>query len=513
MKKNGFTFIEMLGVITVLVLISIIVLVVVDKSLKDSKKTLYNAQLGNIRSSARMWMADNIELIPDEGYYTVTLEFLQDNGYIGNEIRSLIDDSVYDKNMVIQIGMNDILLGDETGFESIEDYMFSNANKQIEIIKNQNLNLTGLYQIGSDGQISNGTDVYNFDFIDNKPSGGFLTYNDSGLDRGCIAFDKYKVTIENGELQSVEKGGCNFGGEVITNIPVNGHTGVKAIVYLDPTDITAECNEVLAAGNINSNGSKTGIKSGCMKWYAYEEDDTTYTMILDHNTTAKVAWITKDDYEQTGSQTVTPENVGIEYLNGLPNGIWHTSLGTNNRGPITLLNQLKKDTSSWVDVETLTEIDKYTVEWNSSSDYYSGDQEYTINYAGYNARLISAEEINNVLGKKSDMVSDVQVVYFDNRCTTNGTCDIGTNKYGWLFDYTGVAVSAGTIGEPDCIQYGCNVGYNFDSYYWTVSPNANIHSNAWYVKYNGMIDNNDVDDTSHFGLRPVIKISKLKLFQ
>ena len=207
MKKNGFTFIEMLGVITVLVLISIIVLVVVDKSLKDSKKTLYNAQLGNIRSSARMWMADNIELIPDEGYYTVTLEFLQDNGYIGNEIRSLIDDSVYDKNMVIQIGMNDILLGDETGFESIEDYMFSNANKQIEIIKNQNL--IGTYQINSGGQLSNGLNSYKVNFVDTKPSGGFLTYNDSGLDRGCIAFDKYKATIEDGELRSIEQGLCD----------------------------------------------------------------------------------------------------------------------------------------------------------------------------------------------------------------------------------------------------------------------------------------------------------------
>ena len=68
--------------------------------------------------------------------------------------------------------------------------------------------------------------------------------------------------------------------KVATNIETLP-TGVKAIVYLDPTDLTKECNQ------FNST-STTGTKSGCMKWYAYAEDDESYTMILDHNTTAKV---------------------------------------------------------------------------------------------------------------------------------------------------------------------------------------------------------------------------------
>ena len=61
-------------------------------------------------------------------------------------------------------------------------------------------------------------------------------------------------------------------------------TGVKAIIYLDPTDLTKECNQ------FNSTIGGTGTKNGCMKWYAFKEDDTSYTMILDHNTIAGVAW-------------------------------------------------------------------------------------------------------------------------------------------------------------------------------------------------------------------------------
>ncbi len=60
-----------------------------------------------------------------------------------------------------------------------------------------------------------------------------------------------------------------------------GYTGVLKIIYLDPTDLNKACT----ASDVNSD---TGTKTGCMKWYAYAEDDTTYTMILDHNTTAVI---------------------------------------------------------------------------------------------------------------------------------------------------------------------------------------------------------------------------------
>ena len=40
--------------------------------------------------------------------------------------------------------------------------------------------------------------------------------------------------------------------------------------------------------------STTGTKTGCMKWYIYKIDGKNYTMILDHNTTAGLAWNTSN---------------------------------------------------------------------------------------------------------------------------------------------------------------------------------------------------------------------------
>ena len=341
------------------------------------------------------------------------------------------------------------------------------------------------------------------------------------LKNGCITIDEYKATIENGEVTTVEKGSCsssensNFGGQVITEIPSTGHTGVKAIVYLDPTDITIECNAELAAANVNENGSPTGIKSGCMKWYAFKEDDKTYTMLLDHNTTAAITWITQADYEQTGSQTVTPSEVGIEYdgtivkLNekGLPDGTW-SSNGTNNRGPITLLNQLKDDTSNWVVAETLTDSDSYPVEWTANTNNnYSGNQKYTINYNGYKARLLRAEEINVITKMEASTLSEMQGVFFDNSCS-NG-CNKAMNIYGWLFDYTGVNVPVGTTGAPSCTQYGCNAGNNYDQSYWLLEP-SDTFGFAYGVGFSGRLHSSQVGAISG-GIRPVITVSKSKL--
>lgn len=57
------------------------------------------------------------------------------------------------------------------------------------------------------------------------------------------------------------------------------------IIYFNP-----ETGRVCSDYTIEN--SKTGIKNGCMKWYTFNDskDSVTVNMILDHNTTAKVAW-------------------------------------------------------------------------------------------------------------------------------------------------------------------------------------------------------------------------------
>lgn len=57
----------------------------------------------------------------------------------------------------------------------------------------------------------------------------------------------------------------------------------NGIVYLDPTDLTNECDE-------SNSKSKPGTKKGCMKFYIFDDSNNEYKMILDHNIKSMVAW-------------------------------------------------------------------------------------------------------------------------------------------------------------------------------------------------------------------------------
>ena len=128
MKKNGFTLIEILGVITLLALLSVVVLMVTDNSLKKSKKTLSDAQISNIKSAASMWRTDNIEMIPDDGYYTLTLGELIDSGYISDVIDPN-SNKEYDKSLLINVGINDVSINTE--YKKI-DYITNGNNQYID---------------------------------------------------------------------------------------------------------------------------------------------------------------------------------------------------------------------------------------------------------------------------------------------------------------------------------------------------------------------------------------------
>ena len=386
---------------------------------------------------------------------------------------------------------------------------------------NTSFKLDGTYTVTEDGLLAKGTEEHTIPTSGTTPSGGWVSIENNETTYFCLTMGDYSVKLKNGEV-TAEKGECKFGGKVITNattekIPATGHENVKAIVYLDPTDLTTKCDADIARNNV-INGSPTGVKTGCMKWYAFEEDANSYKMILDHNTTATVRWISQADYEQTASKTATPSQVGLIYYSDevamtedgkLPAGTWGND-GTSNRGPITLLKQLQEDTKDWVAVETLTEDDTYTAEWEACTSYgcsnhYNGSQKYTINYNGYKARLISAEEINKITGKGDVTTSAIKSDYFDSNCTFEGPCSKGTNKYGWLFDYTG-AVNI----SRSCEYYGCNSGLNSDPFaYWTSSPKANSFYRAWDVYSYGYL--HDINVSAGYGLRPVIKVSKFDI--
>lgn len=204
-----------------------------------------------------------------------------------------------------------------------------------------------------------------------------------------------------------------------------------------------------------------------MKWYSYsefEKDGKTYVnMILDHNTSVKVSWITSEHYGTGISELAT--NLGITYPNGnIVGDDNYGSSGNWNKGPITLLNQLKIDTDGWSDelVRNDFYIDKNS--YNSDVDL----ERYTINYSGYKARLITAQEINIISGSNDNI-------------------------------------------RPESIWLSANLGVLSDYWaYWTASSTS---ASAKDVKsiYNGYNNSSTVGTSSGYGVRPVITVLKDKL--
>ena len=230
--------------------------------------------------------------------------------------------------------------------------------------------------------------------------------------------------------------------------------------------------------------STTGTKSGCMKFYAFNDDGgDTVNLILDHNTTATVEWVSKADYVAAGG---TESDYG--------------SYGKNDKGPLTLLTQLKTDTDGWQGTITPS---NYTMDQTGETS----DANYTIDYSGYKARLITAQEIATITNYSGwDEKTASNYYYLDTKTTTiSDACKDGNTSgctYGWLYDRT----------RTSCTTYGCLNNSDQKTYgYWTASSSSVDSVSAWGVYYYGDVLFTSAHSLGFYGVRPVIEVLKSKL--
>ena len=168
--------------------------------------------------------------------------------------------------------------------------------------------------------------------------------------------------------------------------------------------------------------STTGTKSGCMKWYAFndKEGNATINVILDHNTTAKLAW------NSTGSNSEMKE----------------------------VAEQLENDTSTWTNTArliTANEVAKIT--GNTGFDANNPNQSWFC-----------------LDTNKSD---------YTNYCAK----EKGTSEYAWLFDYTRVCTTYGcNISDSSTAGYWTSTAYKDNTTHaWGVGLKGNL--NDEFVSY------------------------------
>ncbi len=319
------------------------------------------------------------------------------------------------------------------------------------------------------------------EFTGEKPENGILNIDKDGDISMEVQFDNvcYIKSYTSNEIISkkYDEDTCKveFNGKYISPSSTDTH---KGIVYLDPTNLLNKCNET-------NYSSTPGIKTGCMKFYIFKENnDGTMDMILDHNTSVGIPWSL---YQENSSYV-------------------------NYKGPREALYQLYEDTKDWSCIPSLTSSNNYTVSWTYSGSNHSytidytknlsasNSYEYDINPSAYKARFITAEEV--ALITNNDWSLSNRWFYLDSKNQVNGRTSDNPSDYAWLYE-----------NVYDCEQYGCKkqdnvqISGNYDYGYWTSSTSIDDSFHAYGGDRKGFIGYSDVNNI-YYGVRPVISVSK-----
>ena len=225
--------------------------------------------------------------------------------------------------------------------------------------------------------------------------------------------DNGNIKIENGSVKSYDIG---IDGYVVRNGEVDKVSTTKKFengtaVYYNP-ETGKKCKSSEAV-------STTGTKNGCMKWYVFndKEGNATVNVILDHNTTANVAW------NSTGNNSEMKE----------------------------VKKALENDTKDWKNTArliTANEIAKIT--GNTGWDASKGEQPWF---------CLDTNQPDN---------------------TSSCAKAQGKSKYAWLFDYTNECTSYG-CNTSDLSTYGywTSTSYKDNSISaWRVGSHGSLSSNG-----------------------------------
>lgn len=103
--KNGFTLVELLGVILILALLGLLIYPTVTGIVKSSRTKSYEAQKELVIEDARLWVTDNDNLLSDTvgSVYKLYINDLKTGGYLANVDVKNLETNVTLDNACVQI--------------------------------------------------------------------------------------------------------------------------------------------------------------------------------------------------------------------------------------------------------------------------------------------------------------------------------------------------------------------------------------------------------------------------
>lgn len=104
MKKNGFTLVEVLGVIVIMVVIFLLVFPSVNHIIEKSEETINDVQINKILNATYDYSLKNLNLLPDEEKKIyITLSELKNVGLISANLIDIQTQKEFPNNLVISI--------------------------------------------------------------------------------------------------------------------------------------------------------------------------------------------------------------------------------------------------------------------------------------------------------------------------------------------------------------------------------------------------------------------------
>jgi prepilin-type N-terminal cleavage/methylation domain-containing protein len=108
-KNNGFSLVELLGVIIILGIISLITVPIISTSIKHSRQSSLDTIKNSVKNSTINWIADNMSITPENenDSITINLDQLKRQTYIDNKIMNPVTgDEVSNDSQIVITNIN-----------------------------------------------------------------------------------------------------------------------------------------------------------------------------------------------------------------------------------------------------------------------------------------------------------------------------------------------------------------------------------------------------------------------